>query len=444
MKTIILMIAMLLCETAFGQASDFKPEIKIGGVIYAGWEFNVDDRNFIQKLDSAFNSKDEAFGYLPVKNQFETSQNSFYLERAYMTILASLASTVKARLTSDIYSITDGAGKTQYQLGIKFAWINWTAIKNENGFALDFNMGVIPNQWIMYNDKYYGYRSFGKTLTDFQWTTSAVKSAGSSSGVYSVNRTTSSFFPAADLGANVTLTLPHNYAEIYLNIFNGSGFRNLSFDNRFKDFEALAFIHPLAGMIKKKSDKLKNSGKTRLTGITDLTLGGFIYLGKLGLGENYGLNKVQYKRNRAGAMVNARYNFTKSGFLKLGGEFSSQFNQDPWPLNPETTLKVNSRGISVYGEFNPPFEFLNEKLMLVARYDLFDPDIEDNSHLSGFTNNSDKQSMFLLGIAYKPQSMLTAGVSYQQMGFELPCITSYNGKTYKSDSRLFIHTGLEF
>jgi len=448
MKPAILIFTsfLLFSSLILSQTKDeFKPEVKVNGTVFTGWEFNIDNANFISKLDSLRLNSTSGFGYDPLKNQFEISQNSFYLERAYLTVLASLTPSLKGRITSDVYSLTDGTGKTQYQLGIKFAWIDWTPLKKESGLALDFVVGIIPNQWIPVNEKYYGYRGFAKTLTDYQWTSSADKSSSASGGVYSVNRTTASYFSPADLGANITVTAPNGFGELYINILNGNGYRNLTFDNRFKDVETLAFIHPLAEQIKKKTDNAKKSGKERFDGITDVTLGGFVYMGKMGLGENYIPNGVQYKRNRFGGMAHLRYNFKKIGFFKIGGEYSLQSNQDPASSKPDSAVNVTATGFSSYLEFNPPIELLNEKVMLIARYDMFDPNNANDAVSNiGFNNNTDKQTLLLFGLAYKPSKIVTFGVSYQQVGYQLPFVVKYDGSTSKSDSRFLFHTILDF
>ena len=443
MKPVILILFFSLCisATAFSQ-DDFKPEIKIGTTLFTGWEYNSGNDNFISSLDSSLVNPNAAFGYDPVKHQFETSQNSFYLDRAYLTLLGTFTPTVKGRVTTDLYSITDGAGKTQYQLGLKFAWLDWTPYKNENGMAVDLSFGILPNQWITINEKYYGYRGFAKTLTDFQWITSASKSANAVSGKYAVSKTQSSYFTPADLGANLSLTGPKGIGELYLNVFNGNGFRNISFDNRFKDVEAILFVHPLAEQIKNSS---KKSESGRIFGITELTFGGFVYLGKLGLGENFIPNGVQYQRNRLGGMVNLKYNFAKAGFVKVGGEYSIQSNRDPSSANSTVEVKTTSTGFSSYLEFNPPVESLNEKLMLVARYDSFDPDnLNDNTSVNSFNNNTDKQSLLMLSLAYKPSKYITLGLSYQQIGYQLPYIVNYDGLTSTTDSKLLVHGILEF
>lgn len=444
--TLTFTLFLLFSSIVLSQPKDeFKSEVKVGATIFTGWEFNIDNTNFIAKLDSAQANPNAAFGYNPTKNQFEISQNTFFLERAYLNVLASLTPKLKGRLTSDVFSLTDGTGKTQYQLGIKFAWLDWTALQAESGLNLDFVFGVIPNNWIPINEKYYGYRGFAKTLTDYQWTVSALKSSSALGGVYTVSRTTGSYFSPADLGANVTLTAPKGFGELYVNVLNGNGFRNLGFDNRFKDVEAIAFVHPLADQVKKKTDNAKKSGKDRFDGITDITFGGFGYIGKMGLGENYTPNGVQYKRNRFGGMFHLRYNFKNFGFFKIGGEYSLQSNEDPSSLRPDSAVDITAAGFSSYLEFNPPIEQLNEKVMLIARYDMFDPNnANDATSNIGFNNNTDKQSLLLLGLAYKPSKMVILGVSYQQVGYQSPFIVKYDGSTTDNDSRFFFHAILDF
>lgn len=435
------LITFMAAQTLFSQTTgEFKPEYKISGTIFTGWEFNSGNDNFISKLDSSAQNSFLPFGYAPVRNQFETGQNSFFLERSFLTVLASLAPTVKGRITSDVYSLTDGSGKTQYQLGIKYAWVGWTPVKNDNGFKMDLIAGVIPNQWIIENEKYYGYRGFAKTISDFSWTTSAVKSNASSNGVYNVNRSTGSYFTSSDLGANISLTAPKGFGELYLNVFNGNGFRNLGFDNRFKDIEAVGFIHPFASQINKKTIPGK-----RISGTTDVTIGGYAYIGKLGLGENYTNGGVQYVRNRAGGMFNIKYNFNNFGFVKFGTEYSLQFNQDPSAIRSDSLVKTNSTGLSTYLEFNPPIEALSDKIMLVARYDIFDPDNSNTStDITSFNNNTDKQTLLMLGIAYKTSKIFTLGITYQQLGYQLPFVVNYDNVTSDKDSKLIIHAILEF
>lgn len=434
MRNFVYSLLMLFLLTSLGFAqnkTEFKPEVKIGGTIFSGWEFNAGNAEFINKLDLALPDAGQPFGYKPAKNQFETSKNSFYLERAYINVLASLSPQIKARFTPDIYSYTDGKNATQYSYQVKFAWLEYTPLTTDEGLSLSFTGGVVPNLWVGQIDKYFGYRGAVKTLTDYAWTTSA------SINNADVTRTTSSYFSTADLGLITKLVLPKKYADVSFAIYNGNGFRNLGFDNRFKDIMVSAFVYPLAGDIAKKLEAAKKMGKTRIAGISDLTFGGFAYVGKLGSGEG------QTAKNRFGGMANFKYNFDKAGFIKVGGEFSVLSNQVANPNVLDTN--VSGRGISTWLEFNLPFEQLQEKLSLVARYDMFDPNTnKPGTNLNGFNADNGKQNMLMFGLFFKPINIVTLGFNYQMVSYEKDFAVKYDGTPTSTVSKFMFNTILDF
>ncbi len=445
MKTIKILFIVLLITPfnsfLYSQGKDeFKPSYTLGGIVFSGWQYNIDNADFISRLDTSAGGIDNnsAFGYKPTAHQFEISKNTFYIDRAYIDLKAVLTPQIKARLTPDFYSFADGSGKTQYAYQIKFAYADYTPLSLENGTSLTFTLGVNSNQWVPNMDKYWGYRFVSKTLTDYPWVTAAVKSGNN------VSKTTSTYFSTADLGLTAKLTLPHKYADLYVAVVNGNGFRNLGFDNRFKDVQITSFIYPLSKFLTDKTEKYKKEGKPRLDGISDLTLGGFVYLGKLDKGENY--TGAQYKRNRFGGMISAKYNFKKAGFIKLGGEFSVQNNEDPVSDITDASRTTDARGISAFMEFNPPVESLNEKLSLTARYDVFDPNTANDALISskGFNSSNDQQSLLILGLFYRPAKVLGFGLSYQMTKFDGDFTVNYDGTVSNSLGRLFFNTVLEF
>jgi len=439
MKKIYLSVLVFILSVTFAYAQEngFKPEVKIGATVYTGWEFNIDNAEFISRLDTSSANSSAAFGFNPAAHQFETSMNSFYLERAYINVKASLAPNVKARVTPDVLSFKDQSGKTQYRFGVKYAWFDWTALKENSGLALDFTLGVIPNRWIEKNEGLMGFRGFAKSFTDYQFTTSASVSGNT------VSRSTGSFFSSADLGAEGMLTFPKGYSEIYVRVLNGNGYSNLSFDNRFKDFQSVVYIHPLAGQIGKKMDAMKKSGQSRLAGINDLTIGGLVYLGKLGMGENP--SGAQFIRNRFGGVANLKVNFKKIGFFRIGGEFDVQSNQNPSALNPDSAVTTTASGFSAWLEFNPPIQELQEKLSLFARFDQFDPNTaNESSSANSFNDNTDKQNLLILGLVYKPAKVLTLGLTYHSVMYQSEYVVKYDGTTTKSDSQLMLQSILEF
>lgn len=432
MRILIITLLMLTFFTSINTAQEIKPEIKIGGTLYTGWDYNIGNSEFINKLDVNSPDGNQPFGYTPVKNQFETNKNSFYLERAYINVFATINPQIKARFTPDIYSYTDGKGVTQYSYQVKFAWLEYTPLKTEEGLALSLTGGLIPNLWVGQVEKAFGYRGAIKTLTDFQWTTAA--SVNTTSGA--VTRTTSSYFPTADLGVTAKFAFPKNYADVSVAVYNGNGFRNLSFDNRFKDVMFSAFVYPLAGDLAKKRDAAKKLGKTRINGISDLTFGGFGYLGTLGGGE--GSNG----KTRFGGMANFKYNFDNAGFIKIGGEYSVYSNEAASITTTDSTVSGN--GISTWIEFNPPIEELKERISLVGRFDWFDPNSnKPGTNAKGFNADNGKQNLIMAGLFYKPVNIVTLGLNYQLYTFEKDFAVKYDGTPTNTISRLFFNIILE-
>lgn len=438
-KYLLLSFALFFFTSVYSQNKpEFKQEVKIGGVVFTGWTFNMDNADFTTKLDTTSVNTSEPFGYNPVKNQFETSRNSFYFERAYVNINASLTPQIKARITPDIYSMTDGTGKTQYFTQIKFGYFDYTPLTTDDGLALTFSLGIIPNSWTSNMDKYYGYRGVAKTFTDYDWTTSVVRSGNT------VKVTSGSFFSTADLGMTTKLSLPKKYADLYVSILNGNGFRNEGFDpNRFKDIMVTGFIYPLAEQIAKRNEAMKKMNKKRLDGIVDLTLGGFAYMGRLGNNEYGVVNGGQYKNTRFGGMLNFKYNFDKAGSIKIGGEYSMYSNQYPSPASSQTTdSTLTGGGLSAFLEFNPPVEELNDKLFLTFRYDMFNPNTNSGSTTSFY--DMGKQKLMIIGLMYKPASLLALGLTYHNIGYDQNYIVKYDGTTTSSLNRFYLNAILDF
>jgi hypothetical protein len=445
-KHLLLLLVLFVSTTLFSQNKpDFKQEVKVGGLVFTGWTFNMDNADLPGTLNLDSTIADPVYGSAPKKNQFETSRNSFYIDRAYINIKASLTPQITARLTPDVYSAKDQSGATQYFTQMKYAFFDYMPLNTDDGLALSFSVGLIPNQWIGNVENYYGYRGVQKTLTDYSWVTGQRILKNPLTGkAYQVTTSTGSFFSSADLGMTTKLSLPKKYAELFVSILNGNGFRNEGFDqNRFKDFMVTGFIHPLAGQIAKRMEIMKSAKKTRLDGITDLTVGGFTYMGRLANNEFGVANGGQYKNTRFGGMVNFKVNFTNFGSLKIGGEYSAFTNQVPSnPATPTIDSTYSGGGLSSWLEFNPPVEQLNDKLFLTFRYDMFKAQNTDNGSTAFYDKG--KQSLMIIGLMYKPASLLTIGVSYQSTSYDQNYVVKYDGTTASSINRFYLNTILDF
>jgi hypothetical protein len=445
-KYLLSLLVLFIGSTLFAQnKSEFKQEVKIGGVVFTGWTFNMDNADLPSTIALDSTIADPIYGSAPKKNQFETSKNSFYFDRTYINIKASLSSQITARLTPDVYSVTDGNGKTQYFTQMKYAYFDYTPLNTDDGLALTFSLGMIPNQWISNIEKYYGYRGVAKTFTDYSWVTGQKILKNSVTGkAYSVVTSTGSFFSSSDIGLTTKLSLPKKYADLYVSILNGNGFRNEGFDqNRFKDVMVTGFIYPLAGQIAKSTEKMKSLKKTRLDGISDLTVGGFAYVGRLSNNEYGVTNGGQYKNSRFGGMLNFKYNFTNFGSIKVGGEYSVFTNQVPSnTATPTTDSTYSGGGLSTWLEFNPPVEQLNDKMFLTFRYDIFKAQNTDNGSTSFYDKG--KQSLMIIGLMFKPANLLTLGLSYQSTSYDQNYVVKYDGTTSSSLNRLYVHAILDF
>jgi len=434
-------IAMMLVslQMSFAQDKEFKPEIKIGGTLFTGWQFNVDNADFINQVDPSSPDATQPFGYTPTKNQFETSKSSFYLERAYINLNATITPQIKARFTPDIYQAADNTGKTQYFYQVKFAWAEYTPLIDDNGMSLSFQVGLVPNTWVPVIEKYFGYRGMIKTLTDYTFINSAT--VNTTSGV--VTRNTGSYFSTADLGATTHFSFPQKYADLYVSILNGNGFRDQSFDNRFKDVMVAGFVYPLAGELKKKTEEAKKSGKSRISGISDLTVGGFAYIGKLNKGEYGVANGGQYQNNRFGGMFNFKYNFNNAGFVKLTGEVAAQSNKVPNTITADSSY--TAMGFAGYIEFCPPIESFKDRLSLVGVYYNFNPNSSaDYSPAYALGGNNAKQSVIGIGLFYKPADVLKIGVNYQMVKFDNNVVVKYDGTPTDKINRIFLNAILDF
>ncbi len=76
---------------------------------------------------------------------------------------------------------------------------------------------------------------------------------------------------------------------------------------------------------------------------------------------------------------------------------------------------------------------------------MFDPNTNNAStSTTTFNDNTDKQSLLILALAFKPNKVLTLAASYQMLTYQSQYVVKYDGTTSKSDSRLIIHGILNF
>ena len=144
------------------------------------------------------------------------ADNSFALDRWYLTAKARISESLQFRGTTDVVSTAPEA-RLGYTVIVKYAYFDWEA---RPGVTL--RAGVLQTGWQHYVTKLWGYRGVAKTLAH-------------------QNKHVS----MADVGAALFADLPADLGEVAVQVQNGSGYRRLEAD-QFKDVSARATLTPFA------------------------------------------------------------------------------------------------------------------------------------------------------------------------------------------------------
>lgn len=296
--------------------------------------------------------------------------NKFDLERVYFTLKAQPSDDVKVQVTTDIYR---NAGSGSYYNGmsvrLKFGFIDYSPIS-----ALSVKFGMIPGPWNGSVEQQWKYRGVAATASDKY-----------------------GYFATADLGASVTYTLPEKFGEVAAYILNGEGFTNPE-SNRFKDYVVRATLTPFPA-----NDLLKS-----------FTVGGYSYIGTTG-------SKRALKKHRFGGLIGYSYSIAS-----VGAEYNIRKDA---PTNPDTVFSGNV--FSVFGEVKAPFEPVKNKLSLIWRYDVSEPNESKGRDMLRF---------YVLGLAYKVSDKLTVVFDRQDLIAEGKTIRQTAGTFTDKDKRWFLHT----
>jgi len=280
-------------------------------------------------------------GVKPNPGDKDDSFNRFTLGRGYLTVKKQINPWLGARITSDLTRKDDG--DWSYRLKYLYAEIK----PKDTGFLTDMKMeiGQGHNPWLDFQEHVNPYRAQG---------TMAIERAG--------------VFNSADLGVSLrgnfggkladaqAKTGNHHYDGLYgswhLGIYNGGGYHADEVNNN-KAVEGRITIRPFPNVI----PGLQIS-----------------YLGMFGEGnKDYNGEKPDYMVNLGYiSLENPMYIFTAQYFRTTGNSSGS------WvALNVDGSIKdeLETEGYSFFGRVKMPFM---PKLAILARYDHFDQDKDDD------------------------------------------------------------------
>lgn len=147
--------------------------------------------------------------------------NEFALGRAYLTVRSKLSEFTSLRITTDLREAKDTDGNTQYNIILKYGYIDWRPAFGKN--SLDIRFGLQPTPYIDYQNKLWGRRYLSKTVAD-----------------------QNNYLTSSDLGlsANVELGMDGKLGQITVALFNGTSYKALGEENSQKDFNAYGRLNP--------------------------------------------------------------------------------------------------------------------------------------------------------------------------------------------------------
>ncbi len=275
--------------------------------------------------------------------------NSFLLDRAYLTVRLPVGERLSIRLTTDIYQSTEATANA-YTIRAKYAYLQYDAPKRANGAQLMGRLGILQNVIIDHMDAFWP-----RYLSQ-----SPVERA--------------LFFSSADVGMAGHLTLPGKWGEVYGTVVNGPGYTSRERD-RFKDVALRVSLTPLAS---RATSALWQNLTFTAWGYKGATASAFV---NGGAGQLAPVGEA-LDRSRAGVFVGIR-----DPRLTLGAEVDQRHDGGELGANtaasPRSPTAVTGRLMAAMGSVRPlAFRRADGRSPygLIARYDRIQPSVESTGN----------------------------------------------------------------
>ena len=147
--------------------------------------------------------------------------NQFLLDRAYVTVRASVADRMSIRVTTDVFQSGDQNGWT---IRAKYAYLHYDLVKR-SAWNAGIRAGMLHNVMVEHLEQFW---------PRFVSPVAFERSGG---------------FASADVGTATLVALPARLGEVYAHVVNGPGYTRRETD-RFKDYGARVTLTPLAGRVR--------------------------------------------------------------------------------------------------------------------------------------------------------------------------------------------------
>jgi hypothetical protein len=315
-------VALPLCLPAQPSSTPSYPRLDFSGLLFANFQYRTDP-----------SARD---------------QNRFDVERAYLTVRASISERVYARLTTDVFQQQNPNNDGFYRgwvVRAKYAYLQYDAVKPEKPeqWSALARIGMLHTVMIEHEETFWP-----------RW-------------MGNVAEERFGYFASADLGLAGQLSFPRRLGEIYATVANGPGYTSRELD-RFKDYSARLSLTPLS-----------SNGSAILKTAT-LTAWG--YKGALasrfvqgGAGQ-VGPVASSLRRDRWGVLGGVRDPRLTAAVAYSRRTDESELGNNT-PLSPRLVVESTGRLLSAFALVRP-FQLAHveagEPLRLIGRYDRFRPD----------------------------------------------------------------------
>jgi len=180
--------------TAQAPSQPAGPTVSVSGVVFGNYQYHLGGQ-----------SKDF---------------NQFVVDRAYVTVRATVSERTSVRVTADVFQSGDQNGWT---IRAKYAYLQYDLVKG-GPWATAIRGGMLHNVIVEHIEQFW---------PRFVAQVPLERSGG---------------FASADVGAAALVLLPSRFGEVYAHVVNGPGYTRRETD-RFKDFAARLSLTPLAGRV---------------------------------------------------------------------------------------------------------------------------------------------------------------------------------------------------
>lgn len=308
--------------------------------------------------------------------------NSFLLDRAYLTVRAPVGERASVRVTTDIYQTTE-ATVNAYAIRAKYAYLQYDGARRPTGAQGMGRLGILQTVVIEHVESFWP-RLLSQT---------ALERAG--------------YFASADVGIAGHYLLPGRFGEMYATVTNGSGFASRERD-RFKDYAARVTLTPLAS---RPGAGLLQTFTLTAWGYKGATASAFV---NGGAGQ-VGAVGDALDRSRAGMLVGIRdHRLTLAGELAASRDGrESGANTD---ASPRTTGAVHGRltsGIAVVR----PLAFLHgtprSPLALIGRLDVVRPTARSENVPTPLPSSNAYHNL-IAGLSYDVSPRITVAADYEE------------------------------